>query len=432
MLNNFKLLKYILSFGEINKLPECDILFLINDVDRSFKYKRKFYSPIADTLNEEFINLNYKTLTIATPFSNIKGKMAFGNVFTINGIWIRNLIINKLYLFFSINLNIEFKTNIWKKILRKVEPKIIFGIQPTIEVCKLCKSLGIVVFDIQHGVISEDGIDYYNFKSNRSENFLDMPDIILCWDLRTCGWICDNFKNYVGNYLVGNLFNLRFFENRINDSLIQELNFHNDIEDISIILFTTDYNEKYFDSDIYFYFPENLYEIICNNEINNVQWWIRIHPVLIKKFGSNKIFSSLEKKFKNQNNVFWLDPTFLPLPFILKRTNLHLTHHSAVTIEASWYGIKTGLFHKNINYLRTIFEKEFGMNLAFSVLNSEINLIDWIKFNINNDIISNDYFTNLLEQRNYLILKVLEYIDFRAYSKESFIKLLSNKVVYVQ
>ena len=68
----------------------------------------------------------------------------------------------------------------YEKIFKKIEPKKILAIQPSIELCIAAKKMNIKTFDVQHGIITD--VNYYNLSKRHSFNQLGWPDYILCWD----------------------------------------------------------------------------------------------------------------------------------------------------------------------------------------------------------------------------------------------------------
>ena len=86
--------------------------------------------------------------------------------------------------------------------------------------------------------------------------------------------------------------------------------------------------------------------------------------------------------FRNCKNVFWDDISNFPLPLILKLTDIHLTSFSAVTIEASFFGIKTGLLYGKVDLLHEYFSNEIGNGHAEIINNNYESILKWINLNL--------------------------------------------------
>ena len=165
-----------------NKLPKnVDILFFCHDVHRHVKKNGKMYAPLLDPIIEE-IEQDNECFTLASPFSKLSGKKCFGKV-DIHNSFIFFALLKRFFLNFSLKLmNVDNDPLIkgYEKIFKKIEPKKILAIQPSIELCIAAKKMNIKTFDVQHGIITD--VNYYNLSKRHSFNQLGWPDYILCWD----------------------------------------------------------------------------------------------------------------------------------------------------------------------------------------------------------------------------------------------------------
>ena len=369
----FKLFLNSLNFFELKKNKK-DILFLCSDLDRNFVYNGLFYSPIIDSLNQLLSKINYNTLSINYPLSNLKISKIFGNVISVNGIMSRAIILNK---FFKRG---NFIIKAWQKILIKNQPKIIVGILPPPELCLAANSLNIKVIDLQHGVISDEG--YYGQLYRKDFNNKGWPDWILCWDNKSYDWVKKNI-NQVKTKVIGNIWASRFLFIDAKDEMINNIFSSNNIEnyiDKKNILITLQWDSDYLSHKNNFGLSNELIDIIHNN--NEINWLIRFHPIQTKTLGNKVLFNHMSYIFRNCNNVFWDDISNFPLPLILKLTDLHLTSFSAVTIEASFFGIKTGLLYGKVDLLHEYFSNEISNGHAEIINNNHESILKWINSNL--------------------------------------------------
>jgi hypothetical protein len=373
-----------LNFFELSKLTRTDIVLFCGDTDRGLSYSGKMYSQILDSLNQLFQHRGISTVTIAKPSSRIFGKGAFGNVISFNGMFLRayhgNYLLNKLGSTAGLNGNLVVKA--WINIIRKANPVIIIGIQPPPELCIAAKACNIQIFDLQHGVISGEGY-YGDIYRDEFENE-GWPDCILCWDKQSKDWIEKNICQRTVTRIVGNPWFLRFINPNSEDTLVSR--FNNDVQILKdgkpVILVSLQWG-----------LDENSGEYVLgmNNSLLNYikeagsdfTWWIRIHPVQLKDSANSNIAKNLKGEFRGCPNVSWEECTEMPLPLVLKNVDLHITSHSAVTIEACWFGVKTALLNPQKDLLYDYFDQQIMEGQA-DIVDSKINHInEWILLNIN-------------------------------------------------
>ena len=61
--------------------------------------------------------------------------------------------------------------------------------------------------------------------------------------------------------------------------------------------------------------------------------------------------ATLEREFGRHENVSWETCSDATLPVVLGGVDLHITTHSAVTIEAAWFGIRSALLDERRHLL---------------------------------------------------------------------------------
>lgn len=370
--------------SHIEMLPTAQIMLVCHDASRGYVYKGKRYAQLLDSINDIFIGYGINTITIASPLSRLHGKEAHGNVFLVNSLFVRA---NFKEILLRIIFRIRFKERrasieVWGLILRKINPKIIIGIQPSPALCMAAKSLGIWVADLQHGVISDQG--YYGLQDRAHLKQQGWPSCILCWNQSSADSVKVNTDNSVCTLVVGNPWFLRFLYPNPKDELVNK-NYMDGAKytgETPVILVTLQWgyedHEAYSDVGI----PEKLLHFIKSKEGQNYAWWIRIHPLLFGGEGGRGLYEALSKRFGGLTNIEWQLPTEMSLPEVLSRVDLHITSSSAVTIEASWFGIRTALLGKQKKELELWFKDEIGNKYAEIISNDAESIFSWIKRNI--------------------------------------------------
>lgn len=374
--------KYVIN-NKITANKKFDILFYCGDGDRSYYFDSKYFSPLLDSIRDELLKKNYNSITIAAPFSKIYKDKAYGNVIDITVIYIIGLL---NYFIFQKLFKKKNKVNsiieIWLHILNHIKPKIIIGIQPPAELCVSARSKGIWIADIQHGVISGEG--YYRFKSYNRYGIDALPNTILCWDLKSYEWIRQNIPYEITPIISGNPWFSKF--NNSQDLLVKQNITKSDLffEKLSsnkkniLVTLQPDIDDGLLLNGI----PKGLFNFILRKG-NNYNWLLKLHPSQMNDNYIKQFDIFFNNNFSTYSNVFWLEPSETPLPLIMNKILLHFTSHSAVTIEASWFGIKTALLSKNKNSLEEYFTYEIKNNLAFIIDDSVFSIESWILENIN-------------------------------------------------
>lgn len=86
----------------------------------------------------------------------------------------------------------------------------------------------------------------------------------------------------------------------------------------------------------------------------------------------------LESDLEECQNVIWEWPSMAVLPVVLANVDIHITWGSAVTIEASYYGIQTALLGADRIALSDWFSLQISSDLAEFVLNDGNALELWL------------------------------------------------------
>lgn len=385
-------------------LKPVDILFAVHDGHRTYEYKDKAYSPLIDSLQEQYLKKGFSCLTIALPFSQLTKSKAFGNVMDFNGSFFRAALFRTLANIWSKNefLGARYKKKVWKKILDATNPRHVIAIMPDAALCSECRAKNIKVTDLQHGVIN-DGHPWYgeNYKGNvETEN---LPTSFMCWDNAAVEtlekWVQ---KKGIQIDLIKNPWSQRFIENNPEDELIaaaRESSFWLlRLPKMKRILITLGWGwtevtdeslSKQFDMQLsmphFQTFPTPLLDIIRDTH-KEIIWFVRLHPIQLQGVEGKPLEDFLSTNFGGMSNVYWREVSTTPLTILLESTDLHITIASSVTSEAAAFGIKTGLvapIPRPPNYLSTYFEAERKNNMAEFVSNTGDKISQFIKTELN-------------------------------------------------
>lgn len=378
----FNIVKHLLTVDHMDKLGSASVMLVSHDADRGLLFNGTKYSQLIDSINDRLISIGIEALTIIKPFSTTSVQN-YGRVVNINGMMARAIVADKIYKLIGkkSKYNANYKIKAWSLIISRVKPRLIIGIQPSAELCIVAKSEGIWIADMQHGVISSEG--YYGLAYRENYNQDGWPSCVLCWNTASKLWIESEVGSYTAARVVGNPWFLRFFNPLEDDCLVSAL--REKVEPLGAsrvrILITLQWGMNRFQNYNQIGMPIALLDFIKQRG-NDIDWWIRVHPLLFQDSRKVKTFSFLEHEFLGYENVYWENSTNLPLPLILSETDLHVTSSSAVTIEAGWFGIQTALLGAEPELLKEWFCEEINNGIAEIISPEGESIAKWIEKNI--------------------------------------------------
>lgn len=354
------ILKAIL-FSDIKKIKQSDLLFIVHDNSRSAKVDNLKYAPIIDTIIDD-LGSGVSNITLAAPFSKHFGKSCYGNVVMFN----RPLLfayLKKFILLRSsriINIDSDPVIQAWKFILKKIQPKIIIGVNPSPELCIVAKGMDIYVADIQHGIIAPG--NYYDLCKRYNIKQQGWPDIILCWDQFSKNFVESTIGSFVDSIVIGHPAIFSMASRKLSPLLANKVR---SIEQISILVTLTSICPESHLNDLHFKkigIPESLVNFILKNGAD-FNWHLRLHPA---QFANSKkeVYHYLSDLFKDVLNVFWEDSNNGTLHTALSKSSVHITFNSASAREAALMGVKSGILDNDEEIVNLYFSDLIRNGLA--------------------------------------------------------------------
>jgi len=329
---------FLALLSPFRRLPEnVDILFLCHDVHRHARKYGMWYSSLIDPINEEF-NSRFKCLTIATPFSKLFGHKCYGDV------RIHSLIVIIAFLkriIFSRTLGLKKVDNdpligAYLKLLKKINPKIVIGIQPSVEFCLAAKKLNIPTYDMQHGLISN--VNYYAIEKRESINQVGWPDLVLCWDKQSADRLIRITSGNAKPMIIGNPSYHSNAGRELHNSqeIVHQRSFNKEIlVTLTYLDFGVTHDDECFRE---VGIPTQLVNLILSSP--DVFWRLRLHPVQLK-FANKRIVAYLNKVFLGKNNIDWSSYSSLSFGAAIKGCNGHMTVGSASALDAFQNSVPT-------------------------------------------------------------------------------------------
>ncbi|SHI96367.1 hypothetical protein SAMN02745671_02254 [Anaerovibrio lipolyticus DSM 3074] len=223
-----------------------------------------------------------------------------------------------------------------------------------------CRKKGIPCIDIQHGFAGGNKHEaYYNWINIPQDGYNIMPTNFWSWSDKDAAainkWYCSENSNIKRAFVGGNYTQAYLLKYDLGSLWNKKLAEKIEKDRISVLV-TLQPGFK---------LPEWFIVFIKTSE--NIQWFIRCHPVM------DEIQQEFVDKVKNESNVACEIASACPLVSVLELCNLHITSHSSVVIDAESYGVKSVcLSTECFNY----FKENINQGTCFYVTNAvELNEI---------------------------------------------------------
>jgi hypothetical protein len=340
------------------QLKPCDVLLVRHDNDCGYTFHNKAYAHIIDSFGELCTKRGLTIGSVATPFSKLIGDKAYHSPVSYNQSFSILYIFGKvIQLIRRQNISSEWigsrKLNLWCKILEKSSPKWVVGIQPDEFLCRAGKIKNIPIYDLQHGVISDENPWYGEIYRNTT-SIKNLPDGFLCWDDQSVATILKWAHNKgIKVIKIGNPWFIRFFRIQPEDLLVNEaLAEGQGIDDKRPCIIVSlqwglaiEYPDRIFNGVM----VDALEKVILGTE-KNYNWILRLHPVQMRSTEREYVLNYLKITFGAKRIELWIKASELPLPVVLQKADLHITDSSTVVIEAAWLGIRNGLLSEQLGF----------------------------------------------------------------------------------
>ncbi|WP_333614601.1 hypothetical protein [Psychrobacter sp.] len=329
------------NFNDTSKLIKpCDVLLFGHDVNRGIALNNKAYSPLLDSIRDEFERKGFSCITVAHPWSRIVGKKGYGDPIAINKSYFISRIVSRL----TSKLGYEPTLKLYEGIIKKARPKLIITIGCNDFLCEAARNLEVFHAELLHGI----GYNPIPWNWDKKEK-KSLPQCILSLDEVSTQTFSELEKYGVIVKEIVHPF-LRRFESKCINNLPQEWlapNKKNEYEKEVLVSLQWGYTSGVDELDCFKGFLSNglFYdelEDIIRETNKNVFWHFRFHPVQylqIKKY--KKLFDFMDGFVNKHKNCGWKESTYIPLPSILSRCSGHITMSSMTTYEAAYLGVPT-------------------------------------------------------------------------------------------
>lgn len=338
-------LKVINLKDNLNNLALCDVLFFCNDANRSLQLNGYAYSPLLDSLREQFEQKGYKCISIANPFASLVAEKAYGYPLAMNKSFLFAYVKGKLITKLSpVKYGVNPVLNLYENIFEQAKPKLIITINCNDSLCMAARKKDVYHVELLHGI----GYTPIPWGWNKKDKCY-LPQGIFSLDEVSTKTFRELEKKGVNIIQIPHPFLSRFASNKI-ESIPDEWNLHKREKrykkEILVSLqwaFAGDHGSHHHLANILpngLFFDE-LAEVIHLTK-NEVLWHFRFHPVQYRNLKKYKSLFDFINEFISQNiNCEWKEATYCPLPSILAQCDGHITMHSMSAYEAAYMGVNT-------------------------------------------------------------------------------------------
>lgn len=346
-----------LLYSDSRKLISSDILFSCNDHFRTATVDDLKFAPIIDSFIHDLDN-RVSHLTLAAPFSKNFGASCYGNTVMYNRIiliaFIKRLLKtgsfhNKCT---TANVNNDPLVKAWIYILRKVNPKIVIGVNPSVELCIAAKELNIWTADMQHGVIAP--FNYYSQEKRARFEQRGWPNAILCWDQHSKDFV----DTTIGQYVIAKEIGHPGLSSKVRKKLFGISSNGSKISNKGIPVLVTLTRGVPVGQELDPFFeeigiPGSLVFFIKEHGAD-FNWKMRLHPGQLMKT-KDKVYKRLGELFKDHPNVEWQECSEESLYMALSKSIAHITYNSAATRIAALNHLKTAVLDQDMPTVTSYF-----------------------------------------------------------------------------
>lgn len=396
--NYLSILKKINFKDTSNDIHPCDVLLFCHDVDRGASLNNKAYSPLIDSVKDQFEESGYSCISIAHPWSVIIGNAGYGSPIAINRSYFIAKVFSKLSRGFGYKADVKF----YERIIKKSKAKVIITIGCSNELCEASRNMKVFHAELLHG------IGYTPMPWGwENKDKIHLPQAILSLDEVSTKTFSELEKHDVLIKEIPHPFLSRFQESKLDKippewvPRKKELKYQKEI----LISLQWGYAAGIDEHEIFKGFLPNglfydeLKEVIRKTK-DTVFWRFRFHPVQYRQPDKyKKLFAFMDGLVKENKNCDWKESTYIPLPSLLIQCSGHITMSSMTNYEAAYLGVPTLALCpslRNGGIYEDFFEDLVEQGYVSKQSAEESNIINWINtvkkkesllpsLNINND-----------------------------------------------
>lgn len=310
-----------------------DVLFFSSDLDRSVVLDGLAFGKIMGPFQSLFETEGYSALSVGSPGDRKVGRLASASTISISRLFIpaavEDLLRNTWRSAFGLVILNRFaaRERAYVRLFRTLEPKFIFALNSTPEMCLAARRLRIPIVEVLHS----RGHGYIP-KVWQTRSNSDYPDGIIAYN----GLSTEVFKQLLPVLQVPN-FRIEFEQSLARRFLkVQPPPFAQSVSPYrTVVLFTASYFHE--DGSWPSGLPEALVELVSEDQ--DIFLLVRMHPVMLTKPSFAKARKGLQKLIENCPNCDLQWASKAPLYAVLQVATIHFTFDSMSAYEAADIGM---------------------------------------------------------------------------------------------
>jgi len=333
-----------ISFKSLSsQLKDAQIIFYCHDVDRGIDLNGTAYSPLIDSVREEFENKGFKCITIAHPFSTLTLGKGYGNPVSINKDYLIAKIQNRFRRLFKYASQ-DSLVNLYKRILSQTNAKLIITIGSPPELSESARLLNVFHLELLHGI----GYTFVPWDWDKLEK-KNLPQGILSLDHISSKTFSTLSDKGIKIKTIPHPFLKRFIPSNylnIPEQWKMPGNIDKKFKKRILVSFSWgyagdhgDYNEleNVLQNGLFY---EEIADLISQTH-NEIFWYFRFHPVQLRQKKYKHLLSYMDSFVNRNPNCEWRISSRLPLPSILMNCDGNITMSSMSCYDAASMGVNS-------------------------------------------------------------------------------------------
>lgn len=331
------------------RLDICDVILFCDDTDRSISLCGKAYSPLLDSIREDFEARGLTCNSIAHFGSYLTGKKGYGEPISINHAYIWFRLRKKILNLFG--LATRFENNPYVNILEKTKAKLVLTIGFPAELASAAKFKGVIHVELLHGI----GFPFIPWNWDKlSSHYL--PHGILSLDKISTKTFEPLKEKGIEIREIPNPFLKRFIPISINFQPAEwsvKLNNLREYKSSILVSLTWGYSGDHGPNTEFANIVPNglFFDEISDlvSEEPNIFWHFRFHPVQLRMKRYKKLLDFMDNFVLLHQNSEWVEATRVPFPVIAMHCAGNISLSSMSCYDAASMGVPSLMLCPTVN-----------------------------------------------------------------------------------
>ena len=325
---------------DVNSLQKCDVLFICHDVDRSMVVEGRAYSPLIDSVRQDFEELGFLCNSVALPWSKLTCSKSYGHPAALNRSYLFFLFCLKISALFRF-LNHFSVDNPYEVILQKTQTRLVISIGSPPYLARAARKNKVFHVELLHA-FGYSKIEW-GWDKLLAE---DLPQGILSLDAVSSASFAPLKVKGLEIKTIPHPFLKNFLSKKRPDFLSEPNTIFNEdhtFKKVILVSLNYGYNRDQGELDQFSgilengLFPNEVGELI--DEETSILWLFRLHPVQMRDAGYEKTRMFVEDFVSKRPNCEWRLASELSYPSVACQCDGTITMISSSVYEAASLGV---------------------------------------------------------------------------------------------